>query len=64
MLGNYMLIIADCHRNIMLEFNLANPQQRKLSLEKIDRLLKVVSEFREAVHAEAKLIEKHAKRDA
>ena len=64
LLGNYVVIIGDCHRNIMLEFSLTNPQQRKLSLEKIDRLLKVVSEFREAVHAEAKLIEQHAKRDA
>ena len=56
-LGNYLLIIADCHRNIMLEFFLGNEQQRKISLEKIDRLVKVVNEFRDAVHAEAKLIE-------
>ena len=28
-LGNYVLIIADCHRNIMLEFALANAQQGK-----------------------------------
>lgn len=57
-LGNYVLIIADCHRNIMLEFSLGNARQRKLSLAKIDRLAKVVNEFREAVRAEAKLIEK------
>jgi len=60
-LGNYLLIIADCHRNIMLEFFLGNEQQRKISLEKIDRIAKVVNEFRDAVHAEAKLIDKQAK---
>ena len=58
-LGSYVLIIADCHRNIMLEFGLASAQQRKLSLEKIDRLVKVVNEFREALHREAKLIEEN-----
>jgi hypothetical protein len=60
-LGNYVLIIADCHRNIMLEFGLGNDKQRKLSLDKIDRLAKVINEFREAVHGEAKLIDKQAK---
>ena len=56
-LGNYALIIADCDRRIMLEFSLANARQRKTSLAKIDRLLKVVNEFRDAVYGEAKLIE-------
>jgi hypothetical protein len=58
-LGNYVLIIADCHRNIMLEFGLANETQRKESLAKIDRLLRVVNEFSAALHAEAELIEKN-----
>ena len=56
-LGNYLLIIADCHRNIMLEFSLGNEQQRKVSLAKIDKMAQVVNEFRDAVHTEAKLIE-------
>jgi hypothetical protein len=60
-LGNYILIIADCERRIMLEFGLGNARQRKLSLDKIDRLAKIVNEFREAVQAEAKLIEKQGK---
>ena len=63
MLGSYVLIIADCHRNIMLEFGLASANQRKLSLEKIDRLVKVVNEFRDAVHREAKLIEENYRPD-
>ena len=58
-LGNYVLIIADCHRNIMLEFALTNEKHRKASLEKIDKLVKVVNEFRDAVYAEAQLIEKN-----
>jgi hypothetical protein len=57
-LGNYLLIIADCERRILLEFGLGNEKQRKISIAKIDRLAKVVNEFREAVHAEAKAIEK------
>jgi hypothetical protein len=42
----------------LLEFGLGNEKRRKISLAKIDRLAKVVNEFREAVHAEVKLIEK------
>jgi hypothetical protein len=61
LLGSYVLIIADCRRNIMLEFCLANEKQRKMSLAKIDRLAKVVNEFREAVHSEVRLIEKQGK---
>ena len=57
-LANYVLIIADCNRRIMLEFALSSAYMRKHSLAKIDRLAKVVNEFREAVHAEAELIEK------
>ena len=57
-LGNYVLIIADCDRRIMLEFSLGNAHQRANSLKKIDKLLKVISEFRDVVHAEADLIEK------
>lgn len=60
-MGNYVLIIADCRRNIMLEFSLANEKQRKVNLDKIDKLAQVVNEFREAVHAEAKLIEDRSK---
>ena len=57
-LANYVLIIADCNRRIMLEFALGSAYLRKHSLAKIDRLAKVINEFRDAVHAEAKLIEK------
>ena len=61
LLGSYILIIADCDRRIMLEFGLTNANQRRASLAKIDRLLKVVSDFRDALRAEAELIEKEAR---
>jgi hypothetical protein len=31
LLGNYILILADCDRRVMLEFGLGNPKQRKAS---------------------------------
>jgi hypothetical protein len=58
-----VLIIADCDRNIMREFGLASANQRKLSLDKIDRLVKVVNEFRDALLKEAKLIEENYRTD-
>ena len=57
-LANYILIIADCHRRIVLEFALTSEHMRKRNLAKLDRLVKVINEFSDAVHAEAKLIEK------
>jgi hypothetical protein len=42
----------------MLEFSLGNAYQRNISLKKIDKRLKVISEFREAVYAEAEFIER------
>lgn len=57
-LANYVLTIADCNRRITLEFALTSAYMRKQSLTKIDPLAKVINQFRDAVHAEAKLIEK------
>jgi hypothetical protein len=58
LLGNYVLIIGDCRRSVMLEFSLSNAHQRTISRKKIDKLFQVISEFREAVYAEAALIDK------
>jgi len=60
-LAHFTLIIADCHRRIMLDFALTSVYLRKRNLAKLDRLVKVINEFSEAVHAEAKLIEKRYK---
>ena len=60
-LGNYVVIIGDCRRNVMLEFPLSNAHLRTISLKKIDKLFKAISEFRDAVYAEAKAIDKQEK---
>lgn len=54
--GNYVLTVADCKHIIELEFPLTSPRMRKQSLAKIDLLADVVNRFRDAVHAEADLI--------
>jgi hypothetical protein len=54
--GHYMLSIADCRRRIQLEFVLGTARARQQSLAKIDRLLKVLTGFRNALLAEAKVI--------
>jgi hypothetical protein len=56
--GHYMLTLADCKRQVEIEFYLGTAQRRKQSLAKIDLLVKILSDFREALNAEAKLIEK------
>ena len=55
--GDYALILADCHHAIELEFSLINPTEREQSLAKIDTLADVVNRFRDALHTEAKAIE-------
>src|SRR5687768_6381255 len=56
--GNYMLIIADCHRRIELDFYLGTAQRRYQSLRKIDLLLDTLTAFRDTLRAEAKAIQK------
>lgn len=61
LLGNYLLIIADCERRVMLKFYVANPKARKQALAKINRLAQVVNDFRAALIKEIALIEKAKK---
>jgi len=56
--GTNMLIFADCHRQVQLEFFLGNARDRLQSLAKIDLIIDVLSSFRAALEEEAKLIEK------
>ena len=55
--GDYVLILADCHHAIELEFSLVNSKQREESLAKIDALANIVILFRDTLHNEAKAIE-------
>ena len=54
--GHCMLTIADCRRRIQLEFFLGTVRARRESLKKLDLLLKVLGSFRNALLAEAQLI--------
>jgi len=58
--GNYVLTIADCKRMVELEFPLTSRRLRKQSLAKIDLLVDVINRFRDAVRAEAKLIDQQS----
>jgi hypothetical protein len=58
--GTNMLTIADCHRRVQLEFFLGGRRERRLSLAKINLLIKVLTAFRDALIREINLIEKAA----
>jgi hypothetical protein len=55
--GNYMLHLADCHRLVEIEFFMGTARARRLSLQKIDKIVQTISQFREALHNECQLIE-------
>ncbi len=61
-LGNYLLIIADCNRRITLEFPVENARARKKSRAKIQRFTQVVTQFRERLIREIELMDKATKR--
>src|SRR6266478_377080 len=54
--GHYMITLADCRRQIQLEFPLATARDRRLSLAKIDLILEVFIAFGTALQKEAQLI--------
>jgi hypothetical protein len=55
--GHYMITLADCRRQIQLEFPLATARSRRDSLAKIDLLLEVLIAFGTALQKEAQLID-------
>ena len=56
--GSNLIYIADCKRVIQLEFFLGNARGRRLSLQKINLLIDVLTRFRDALVKEIELIEK------
>ena len=60
--GNYVLTVADCKRNVQLEFPLTSPRMRKQSLAKVDLLAEVINRFKDAIHAEAELIDQRKRK--
>jgi len=55
--GDNMVTIADCKRVIQLEFFLGSKRDRRISLAKINLLIKVLMQFRRALTREIRLIE-------
>ena len=55
--GHYMLTLADCRRRIQLEFFLGTKVARRSSLKKINLLIAVLTQFRDALTKELELIE-------
>lgn len=55
--GGNLLVIADCHRAIELEFCLGDERHRQLSLQKINKLIDTLTSFRDALTKEIALIE-------
>ena len=47
--GDYLLILADCHHAIELEFSLINSKEREDSLATIDILAEVINRFHDAL---------------
>jgi hypothetical protein len=55
------VFLGDCEHTIMLEFFLGTKHRRRASLAKIDLLLDVLTEFRDALKREIELIENAAR---
>ena len=55
--GHCMLTIADCRRRVELEFFLGSSQARRVSLAKINRLIKILTAFRDQLQIEIDLID-------
>jgi hypothetical protein len=62
LIGNYLLIIADCDRRTMLHFHVSSPKARRQARAKIDKVAQVVNDFRAALLREIELIDKAASR--
>ena len=56
--GHYMLTLADCRHRIQLEFFIGTKTARRISLRKINLLIDVLTQFRDALQKEIALIEK------
>ena len=56
--GNYLLRLADCKCIIKYEFFLGTKAARRIALKKINLLIDVLTQFRDALQKEIALIEK------
>ena len=56
--GTNVVILGDCDHKTMLEFFLGTKKARRLSLKKIDLLIRILTAFRAALVKEINSIEK------
>ena len=56
--GGNIVTIANCRRAVEFEFCIGNKRHRRISLAKINLLIKVLTAFREALLKEIALVEK------
>ena len=61
-LGVYMLTIADCNKQIELEFSLESTRARRRSLARAELLAELITGFRDNLQEEAKRIEQVSKK--
>lgn len=61
-LGSNMLTIADCHKQIELEFSLESARARRRSLAQAELLAELINCFRDSLREEAKQIERASKK--
>jgi hypothetical protein len=59
--GTNMVVIADCHRVINLEFFMGTPAARQASLSKIDGLLDTLTAVKTTLYKQNELIKKARK---
>ncbi len=58
--GDNRVIVGDCNRVVQLEFFLGTKRERRMSLAKIDLLIKVLTQFRTALAKEISSIEEQS----
>ncbi|HEY6803756.1 MAG TPA: hypothetical protein VI306_09275 [Pyrinomonadaceae bacterium] len=61
-LGTNLLTIADCHKQLELEFPLSNDEARQESLTRVEYLAKLINDFRDSLYRQATLIENFTNR--
>jgi hypothetical protein len=61
-LGYNMLTIADCNKQIELEFSLATAKARRRSIAQAELLAEFINCFRDSLREEAKQIERASKK--
>ena len=60
--GTNMLTIADCNKQIELEFSLYSARARRRSVARAELLARVINGFQDSLREQAELIERNSKK--